>query len=94
MVVWDNESVFVFLVRSDIAEDIFRYQKIANWSFDIELLYIARLRGYRITEIPISWYFNAETKLNPLRDAFNMVLDILTIRRNARLGRYDPKSAA
>ncbi len=82
------------MFRSDLVEDIFPYQTIMNWSFDIELLYIARLRGFRIIEVPIPWYFNAETKLNPIRDAINMVLDILTIRRNARIGRYDPKPIA
>jgi len=82
------------MFRSDIAEDVFRYQTITNWSFDIELLYIARLRGYHIREIPIPWYFNAETKLNPIRDAFYMVFDILTIRRNAFLKIYDPQPAS
>lgn len=79
------------MFQSDVVEDIFHYQTIKNWSFDIELLYIARMRGYRITEIPIPWYFNAETKLNPFRDAIKMVFDILTIRRNARTGLYDPE---
>jgi hypothetical protein len=62
-----------------------------NWSFDIELLYIARLRRYRIVEIPIPWYFNPETKLNPVKDAMQMLVDILTIHRNALRGVYVPK---
>ncbi len=82
------------MFQADIAEDLFRYQTILNWSFDIEVLYIARLRGYHIQEIPIPWYFNPETKLNPFRDAFNMAFDIFTIRRNARQGLYDPQPAA
>ena len=79
------------MFRAEVAEDLFRYQTITNWSFDIELLYIARLRGYRILEIPIPWYFNSETKLNPFQDAIKMAMDIFTIRRNARQGLYDPK---
>jgi glycosyltransferase involved in cell wall biosynthesis len=82
------------MFRAEIAEDIFRFQTITNWSFDIELLYIARLRGYCILEIPIPWYYNSETKLNPFRDALNMALDIFTIRRNARQGLYEPQLAA
>ena len=70
------------------AVDLFQRQTLINWSFDIEILYIARLRGYRMIEIPIPWYFNPETKLSPVRDAIRMVLDILTIRRNARQGKY------
>jgi dolichyl-phosphate beta-glucosyltransferase len=71
------------------AEDLFRCQTLTGWSFDIELLYIARRRGYCIVEIPIPWYFNAETKLNPIRNAIRMGLDILSIRRNALKGLYD-----
>lgn len=82
------------MFRSDIAKDIFRHQTISNWSFDIEVLYIARLRGYQIFELPIPWYFNPETKLNPFRDAINMAMDIFSIRRKARLGLYDPQPAA
>ena len=47
--------------------------------------------SYRITELPIPWYFNPETKLSPLKDALRMGLDILTIHRNARRGHLCPK---
>ena len=71
-----------------VAEDLFSCQTLTNWSFDIELLYIARLRHYRVVEIPIPWYFNPESKLNVFQDAFRMVLDIVRIRQNARSGLY------
>lgn len=70
------------------AEDLFRAQTMSGWSFDIELLYIARLRKHRIIEVPIPWYFSAESKVNPLKDALRMVADIIRIRRNARQGMY------
>lgn len=78
--------------RGPIAEDIFSYQTLAGWSFDIEILYMARRRGYRIQEIPIPWYFNPATKLSPIKDALQMALDIWTIRANARRGVYANKS--
>jgi glycosyltransferase involved in cell wall biosynthesis len=77
--------------RANIADDLYRCQTMINWSFDIELLYIARLRGYKILELPIPWYYKAETKVSPLKDAFQMFLDILTIRTNARQGLYNPR---
>ena len=70
------------------AEDIFRAQKLSNFSFDIELLFLAQLRAYHIEEIPISYYYSTETTLSPIRAAFQMAKDILTIRRNARRGLY------
>jgi dolichyl-phosphate beta-glucosyltransferase len=71
------------------AEQVFRLQTLPGWSFDIELLYIARRRGLAIREIPIQWQFNPETKLSAVQDALRMVRDIFVIHRNARGGLYD-----
>lgn len=75
--------------RGEVAEDIFRRQTFSGWSFDVEVLFIGRLRGYRIIEIPIPWYYNAESKIRVFRDSFNMGKDLLTMRLNARRGVYD-----
>lgn len=80
--------------RADIAEDIFRYQTFSGISFDPEVLYIARLRGFKIVELPIPWYYSDESRINLYKDTMALIQDLLTIRRNARLGRYDPKSVA
>jgi dolichyl-phosphate beta-glucosyltransferase len=77
------------LFRADIAEDLFERQTLLGWSFDIEVLFIARRRRYRIVEVPIDWYFNPHTKLSAVRDAIRMMQDILRIRRNAWRGLYD-----
>jgi glycosyltransferase involved in cell wall biosynthesis len=74
--------------RAAVAEDIFHHQTLTGWSFDVEVLHIARLRGYRIIEIPIRWYYQSESKINVLRDSWRMFLDLLTIRSNARRGVY------
>jgi dolichyl-phosphate beta-glucosyltransferase len=73
---------------SRVVEDLFQHQTLMGWSFDVELLYIASLRGYRVIEVPIPWYYYAESKVNPLRDSIRMGLDLLVIRRNARQGLY------
>ena len=78
-------------IRADVARDIFPYQTLTGWAFDVELLYIARHHGYRIVEIPIHWYFNADSKISVFRDSLRMFLDLLLIRRNAWRGLYDPK---
>jgi len=75
--------------RAAVAEDLFRYQTLTGWSFDVEILHIARQRGYRITEVPIRWQYSTESKIHILRDSWRMFLDLLTIRRNARRGVYD-----
>ena len=50
--------------RDDIVEDVFQYQSIDGWAFDVEILFIARMRGYEIEELPIPWYYNEESKIN------------------------------
>lgn len=75
--------------RGPVAEDVFPYLTLTGWSFDVEVLYIARQKGYSIREIPIHWYFNPGTKISVLKDSWRMFLDLLTIRLNAKRGVYD-----
>lgn len=74
--------------RAEVAEDIFKRQTLPGWSFDIELLYIARRHDYRIVEIPIHWYHFNDSKVSALRDALQMIQDIFRIHANARRGIY------
>lgn len=75
--------------RGKIADDLFRVQVFDGMSFDVEALYIARKRGYCIVEVPIDWYYQAESRVRPLADPLRMLLDILTIRNNWRRGKYE-----
>lgn len=75
--------------RAAVAEDVFRRQTLPGISFDPEILFIARRRGYRIVEVPIPWYFDPESRIHLVGDTLQLVRDLLTIRRNAREGRYD-----
>ncbi len=77
--------------RGTAAEDVFRKQTMSGWSFDIEILFIARLHCYHIVEVPIPWYFNPESKLSAIQDAVRMLRDILMIRVNALKGAYGGK---
>lgn len=77
--------------RDTVAEEVFRLQTIVGWSFDVEVIYIARRRGFRIVEMPIDWYFNPESKISVLSDSARMAFDLLKIRVNAAKGVYDQK---
>jgi dolichyl-phosphate beta-glucosyltransferase len=75
--------------RAPVAEDLFRRQTMDGWSFDIELLFVAHRRRYRVVEIPVDWYYRRESKVSALPDALRMIGDIFRIRANARRGAYD-----
>jgi hypothetical protein len=74
--------------RREVATDVFSRQTFTGMSFDAEVLFIARQRGWRIVEIPIPWYFNPDSRVRLVDDSLRMAIDLLTIRRNARRGVY------
>jgi dolichyl-phosphate beta-glucosyltransferase len=78
--------------RARVVEDIFRQQTLMGWSFDIEILYLARRKKMLIKEVPIQWYFDAGSKVNAVKDALHMISDIFRIHINALSGRYDLKA--
>jgi glycosyltransferase involved in cell wall biosynthesis len=75
--------------RAAVAEEIFPLQTMGGMSFDVEVLFAARRRGYKILEVPIDWYFNADSRVRLWHDSSRMATDLLAIRRNALRGIYD-----
>lgn len=78
--------------RGSVAEQLFPQQTLSGWSFDVEVLFIARRKGYRIIEVPIPWYFTADSKIRVWRDSISMGTDLLRIRLNAWRGCYGAKA--
>ena len=60
--------------------------------FDVELLFIAQRRGYKIREVPITWYFDADSRMRLVDDSLNMLREIWQIRQNWKRGVYAPKN--
>jgi glycosyltransferase involved in cell wall biosynthesis len=89
----DTQCGFKFLRRA-VAQDIIQQLTIDGWGFDVELLYIARRRGYRIREIGAPWRYGSDSRVSPLRDTLTMIRDIGAVWINSRKGRYDPVRAA
>lgn len=85
--------------RREVARDIFGKLKLygrrkqaegsmVTAGFDIELLYIAKKLGYKIKEVPVEWHYVETRRVNPLKDSWQGLLDILAIRLNATKGLY------
>jgi len=75
--------------RREVARDVLPNQTIDGWAFDVELLYIALKRGYRVVEVPIDWYYGENSRVSPVRDTINMIREVLRIRFNDLAGRYE-----
>jgi glycosyltransferase involved in cell wall biosynthesis len=56
--------------------------------FDVELLFLARKRGMRIREQPVTWFYSPGSKVDPLRDSLNNLLDVIKVRLYDLRGRY------
>jgi dolichyl-phosphate beta-glucosyltransferase len=87
--------------RSDVCEAILPLQTMLGWSFDVELLVIARRLGYHVTcfDAP-DWHDPKEAYTglsgdSPMSAAFKTFRDLFIIRFNVWRGRYPkPKSNA
>ena len=62
------------------ASDLFQRQRIDGFAFDVEILFLARQSGLKVTEIGIDWYFREESKVRPLLDSLVMTGDLIKIR--------------
>ncbi len=74
------------------AQELFLAQTLADWTFDVELLFLARRRGYRIAEVPVHWRYRANSRVHPLRDSVRMLRGLWRVRWNGWRGVYGPKA--
>lgn len=80
------------LFDGDVGRDLFRRVRIGDWSFDAEVLLLARVGGHRIHEVPVRWRDERDTKVRLLSAAMQSLLGLMRIRLNLLRGRY--RSAA
>jgi len=56
--------------------------------FDLEILYIARKLKLKVAEVPVEWHHQEGTKVNPIKDSWEGLRDLIRVRINAFLGKY------
>ncbi len=72
------------LFSGGIARELFAEARIDRFAFDVEILALAKKRGYRIFDTPIRWINAPGSKVNPVIDSPQMLFDLCRIR--LRLG--------
>jgi dolichyl-phosphate beta-glucosyltransferase len=70
------------------AEEIFPKSKIDHFSFDPEILILAKKAGYKIKEIPIVWKNDLDSKVKP-NSIIKMALDLIKIKWNLITKKYN-----
>lgn len=81
------------------ADDIFSHLRVFDLKrsasgstvtagFDIELLYVSKLLGYKIAEVPVDWFYQETRNVNPLKDSVESLFDLVRIKINSLIGKY------
>lgn len=65
-----------------IARQLFRRLSCNGFAFDLELLAVARERGYRVLERGVEWHERSGSTVHPVRDGVRMLSAVWSIRRN------------
>lgn len=87
------------LLKGDQAREIFSKLIVYNpqsrvlkdaymGAFDVEVLHIARKKGYKIKAVPVVWNYVQTTRLNAISDSLRMIQDVLRIKLNSVKGLY------
>lgn len=56
--------------------------------FDLEMLYLARKLRMKVAEVPVEWHHQEGTKVNPIKDSWEGFRDLMKVRMNALMGKY------
>ncbi len=79
------------MFRHITAKKIFCFQYIDGWGFDMEILTIAHNLGYKIKEVPVSWFDAGGSKVHLFKDSLRTLKDLLKIKKNLLTGKYSKK---
>jgi glycosyltransferase involved in cell wall biosynthesis len=72
------------LWRGEAAEDAYSRTRLEGWTFDAEVLAMARALGYRIRETGIVWTDREDSRVRMGRILVPVVRDLLAARRHVR----------
>jgi len=84
---WDTQCGFK-MFRRDAAREVFSRLQLERFGFDVEALFIARLKGFRTIEVPVRWNHADGTKVSMFRDSLDMFVDLIRVRLNQVGGKY------
>lgn len=68
------------LLRGDVARELFGEMVTPGFAFDVELLWLARRKGYRIAEVGVVWRNSPDSRVHPLLAPPRMLLEIARFR--------------
>jgi dolichyl-phosphate beta-glucosyltransferase len=85
--IYDTQCGFKLFKRK-VGQDLFAVNWTDGFAFDVEILYIARLRRYKVEEVAINWTNVEGSKVQVLTDSPRMLVDVLAILARSLAGQY------
>lgn len=79
------------LFKKDVVKEVFPLQTFNGFSFDVEVLCIAKKKKYSIKEAPVVWMSSNKSEVSPLKDPIRMFRDVLKIKLNSMRGYYSKR---
>lgn len=79
----DTQCGFKFF-RCEVAQDLFRRQRIEGYMFDVEVLWLCERLGHRIQEIPVRWTNDPDSRFRIVSGMIRNLQELLRIRLRSR----------
>jgi len=76
------------MFKHKVAQDVFSVTTMNGYAFDVEVLYVSKLRHYRVDEVPINWTNVDGSKVNVLTDSPKMLVELVKVAAGAWFGKY------
>jgi dolichyl-phosphate beta-glucosyltransferase len=68
------------LFRGKVIRKIFQDASVDRFAYDVEIIYRGQRAGLKIKEVPIRWLNSPASKVNPVKDSFQMLKDLIKMR--------------
>lgn len=81
--IYDTQCGFK-LFKTSVAKEVFKEIKLKGFTYDVEVLILARIKGFKFKEVPVEWYHEEESKVKISKAPFLMLLELVYLYFNYR----------
>jgi len=72
------------LYRGDVARELYAECIIDGFMFDVEIILRAARKGYRVTEFPVEWAWDPDSRFHASRQWYHVLTELLRIKQALR----------
>lgn len=68
------------LIKTSVAKELFKQQKIKRWSYDAEILFLAKQMKLIVVDVPVLWENDELTKVSVIKDILRSLHELWIIK--------------